>query len=132
MKKRQIGVLGIVIWQAITLVKKDPTLREKIQETPGILGKIKILGEKRLQNNKELIEDIKATDRDKTVNDIESDLHHDGDNIGQWIENQSDKDRETQWHETIRKITWNIPDKKTLADWREKYKQSIIQRWNNL
>lgn len=132
MKKWQIWVLGLVVWQAITLLKKDPTLRKKVKSEPGILGKVKVVGESWLKDNKELIEDIKETDWDKTVAAVENDISYDTEKVkNRWAE-QLNKDREVEWHETIRNLAWKIPDKKTLAEWVEKYKQRIIKRWDEL
>ena len=130
MKKWQIWVLWLVIWQVISTLKKDPVLREKVVKEPGILGKAKVFGEARIQDNKEIFEEIKNTDREKTIETVEKDISYDGEKIKKRTNEQSEKDRETEGHETARTIMSKIPDKKTLADWVEKYKQRII-KWRD-
>ena len=130
MKKWQIWVLWIVIWQVISTIKKDPVLREKVVNEPGILWKVKVFWEARIQDNKEIFEEIKNTDWDKTIENVEKDISYDGEKIKKRTNEQSEKDRETEGHETARTILSKIPDKKTLADWVEKYKQRII-KWRD-
>lgn len=127
MKKWQIWVLWIVIWQVISTIKKDPVLREKVVNEPGILGKAKVVWESWIQDNKEIFEEIKNTDREKTIETVEKDISYDGEKIKKRTNEQSEKDWETEWHETARTILSKIPSKKKLADWVEKYKQRITQ-----
>ncbi len=128
MKKRQIWVLWLVVWQAITLFKKDPALREQVAKTPWFLGKAKVFGETWLKDNKEIFEDLKATDRDQTLADAEQNIKHDTTVVTEWTQKQSAADREGKGRETIRSIVSAVPNKKTLADWVEKYKQRIVKR----
>ncbi len=132
MKKWQIWILWLIVWQAIATFKKDPLLREKVAKEPGILGKAKVFWESWLQDNKEIFEEIKNTDREKTVEKVEKDISYDSEKVKKRWAEQSEKDWETQWHETARTILSKIPDKKTLADWVEKYKQRITQWWDSL
>lgn len=132
MKKRQIWIIGIAVWQAIALFQKDKELREKVQAEQWLLGKLKLMGEWLLQENKQLYKEISETDWDKTIESLEKNVTHDSATIQQRAKNQENKDREEQWRTVIREVIDTIPDKKTLADWAEKYKNRIMQRWNNL
>ena len=96
------------------------------------MGKAKVFWESWLQDNKEIFEEIKNTDREKTVEKVEKDISYDSEKVKKRWAEQSEKDWETQWHETARTILSKIPDKKTLADWVEKYKQRITQWWDSL
>lgn len=132
MKKWQIWILWLVVWQAISTLKKDPTLRKKVAKEPGLLGKAKVFGESRLQDNKEIFEEIKNTNREKTMETVEKDISYDSEKIKKRWNEQSEKDWETTGHDAVRNVISNIPDKKTLADWIEKYKQRIVTWWDSL
>lgn len=132
MKKRQIWALGLIVWQAIMMLKKDPELREKVKTEPGLLQKWKILGESRRAQNKEIVENIKEVNFDSLIKDIEKNVKVDADNIQQRTNEQWEKDWESEWHNAVRSIVWSMPDKKKLEDWIEKYKQRIIQWRENL
>ena len=127
MKKWQIWILGLIIWQAISTFKKDPVLREKVAKEPGILGKAKVFWESRLQDNKEIFEEITKTDWEKTIESVEKDISYDSEKIKKRTNEQGEKDWENEGHETARTILSKIPNKKKLADWVEKYKQRITQ-----
>ena len=122
MKKWQIWILGLIIWQAISTFKKDPVLREKVAKEPGILGKAKVFWESRLQDNKEIFEEITKTDWEKTIESVEKDISYDSEKIKKRTNEQGEKDWENEGHETARTILSKIPNKKKLADWVEKYK----------
>lgn len=132
MKKRQIGLLGIVVGQAIAIVSKDKKLRDSIQETPGIFWKLKLIGEKRLHTNKTLIDEVSTIDRDKTGNVLESDVNHDIDQAKWRIDEQKNKDRELEWRETIRTIQKNIPSEEELKKKVDTYSQKIKKWWETL
>ena len=127
MKKWQIWILGLIIWQAISTFKKDPVLREKVAKEPWILGKAKVFWESRLQDNKEIFEEITKTDWEKTIESVEKDISYDSEKIKKRTNEQGEKDWENEGHETARTILSKIPNKKKLADWVEKYKQRITQ-----
>lgn len=130
MKKWQIWVLWVVIGQVISTLKKDPELRKKVVNEPGILWKAKVFGEARIQDNKEIFEEIKNTDREKTIETVEKDISYDSEKVKKRTNEQSEKDWESEGHETARTLLSKIPDKKTLADWVEKYKQRIA-KWRD-
>ena len=132
MKKWQIGILWLAIGQAITMYKKDAHLRKKVQSEEGLLGKAKVIGEKWIQDNKEIFEDLKNNDWDKTVADIEQDFEYDKTKVEKRGKEQMNKDWEKEWHEVVRSVISKVPDKKTLANWVEKYKQRIIKWWDSL
>lgn len=132
MKKWQIWVLWLIVGQAINTYKKDKTLQKKVSTEPGILGKAKLIWESRLQDNKEIFEEIKKTDWDKTIDAVEQDIAYDSEKIKKRWTEVSEKDWETTWHDTIRNVISKMPDKKTLADWVEKYKQRIVKWWDTL
>ena len=132
MKKRQIWALGIIIWQAIMMIKKDPVLREKVKTEPWLLKKWKILGESWIEQNKEIFENIKNIDVDNVIKELEKNVKIDAENIQKRTQEQDAKDWEGEWRATIRNIISSIPTKKKLADWVEKYKQHIIQWRDNL
>ncbi len=130
MKKRQIWALWLLLWQWLMLYKKDDKLREKVDNEKWLLGKAKILWESILEVNKNLIEKVKDTDRQKTISSVEEDIKYDKEKVTSWAQTQKEKDRSAQWKQFVENISKNIPDKKTLEEWLGKYKQRIIQ-WRN-
>lgn len=112
--------------------KKDPVLREKISTESWLLKKWKVLGESWIEQNKEIFENIKNIDIDAVMQELEKNVKVDANNVQKWVTDQENKDWETEGKNTVRAILWSIPDKKTLADWVEKYKQRIRQWRDNL
>jgi len=132
MKKRHIWVLGLVVWQAITLLKKDTTLREKIKQEPWIIWKIKLFWEHWIADNKDLLNELSSNDWEKTAKDLEKDIAYDTEKVKWRTASQADKNREKEWENTARTIINAIPSKKTLAEWVEKYKTHLKKWWDNL
>jgi hypothetical protein len=114
------------------LYKKDQKLREKVDSEKWLLAKAKALWESIVETNKDLIEKIKDADWHKTLSSVEEDIKYDKSKVTTWAQQQKDKDRSAEWKLFVEKISKTIPDKKTLEDWAGKYKQRIINRWNNL
>lgn len=132
MKKRQIGLFGLVIGQAITMVAKDKKLRKEVETAPGFLQKAKVLWTKRLETNKELIEDIaekvETADWDKSIDSVKSNIEKDATTVQDWWTEQEKKDREKAWKEGVRKIIAKVPTQKSLEETLQKYKQKILDR----
>ncbi len=130
MKKRQIGILGIAIWQAVAILAKEKKLRDDIQATPGIFGKLKLLGEKRLHTNKTLINEVKNIDREQATNTLENDAKYDLENAQTWFEEQKNKDREAEGHQAVRTIKDNIPSEEKVKNTVETYTKKLKKWWD--
>ncbi len=130
MKKRQIGVLWIAIWQVVAILAKEKKLRDDMIATPWFLGKIKLLWEKVINTNKTFIDEIKNIDREQATNSLENDAKHDIDNVQQWFEEQKDKDREYEWRQTIRTIKESIPSEEKVKNVVETYTNKI-KKWRD-
>jgi hypothetical protein len=54
-----------------------------------------VFGETWLQDNKEIFEEIKSTDREKTIEKVEQDISYDGEKIKKRSTEQNEKDWES-------------------------------------
>jgi hypothetical protein len=136
MKKRQIGLFGLIIGQAVTMVAKDKKLRNEVQSAPGFLQKLKVFWSKRRETNKELVEEVSENAKDwdwnKSVETIKSNIDKDSETVQQRWAAQEGKDRENQWKESVRKIIAKAPSQKSLEETLQKYKQKILDRRENI
>ena len=130
MKKRQIWLFGLIIGQTVTMVAKDKKLRKAVETTPGFLQKAKILWNKWLETNKELLQDISEkidnTDWGKSVESVKSNLQKDTTLVQEWRSEQEKKDREAEWKESVRKVIAQVPTQKSLEVTVKKYKRKLL------
>jgi hypothetical protein len=132
MKKRQLALVALLAWQAITTYSKDEEARDDLIKTPGLVGKIKKIGQKLRETNKATIEDLKKTDWESTAATLKEDANHDAAQAKEWIAQQENTDRAEKWHQTVRTIIEKTPDQKALAETAEKYTTRIKDWWNSL
>ncbi len=132
MKKRQIWILWIAIGQAVAILTKEKKLRDDIQATPGVLGKLKLLGEKRLHTNKTLINEVASVDREKTGTSIEADVNHDVKNAKGRIDEQKNKDREAEGRDAVRNIKGKLPTEDDVKKKVDTYGNQLKKWWDSL
>lgn len=139
MKKRQIALVALLAGQAVSTYAKDENARKDLVETPGLLAKVKKIGQKLWDTNKETLEKLKDTDREETAELLKKDATHDAEKAKTRINENKDADWTAKGHEAARSITdgvtklaEKVPDQKTLAEQAEKYTTQVKDRWNKL
>lgn len=132
MKKRQFGILWLLVWQAISILTREKKLRYDIKATPSLIGKLTLFCEQWLSTNKKIIEDIKKTDRKETSENLQESVKNDRENAQDRFENQKKKDWEQEGRTLINNLIEKTPtrdDAETFINW---FKDKVVSRWDNL
>jgi hypothetical protein len=139
MKKRQIALLALLAWQAVSTYSKDEEARKDLVETPGLLGKLQKVGKKLRDTNKATFEKLKDTDREEAASSLKQDATHDAEQAKARIDENKNADWAAKGKDAARSITDGVttlidkaPDQKALAEHAEKYTTQLKDRWNKL
>lgn len=126
------GLLGLIAGQAITVYSKDKKLRKDISEKEGVLWKGKVLLDKLVETNKNIVNEITENDWQATASTIREDVKHDSENVKEWIEEKKNVDWKKEGKQVVDSIIEKAPTKNEIEETVQKSTDKIRNRWNNL